>query len=152
MTPTPDFTLPDQHNALRRLSDYRGQWVVLYFYPKDDTPGCTTEACSFRDEYRYLQDQGAAVLGVSKDSVKSHAKFADKYNLNFPILSDENLTTIKAYEAWGAKKFMGRQFEGTLRKTVLINPEGNIAKVYPKVTPKQHVAEIVRDVDALRNQ
>jgi peroxiredoxin Q/BCP len=150
MKQAPNFTLPDQNNALHSLEDYRGKWVVLYFYPKDDTPGCTTEACSFRDEYEYLQELGLNILGVSKDSVKSHAKFADKYDLKFPLLSDVNGETIKAYGAWGEKKFMGREFEGILRQTFLINPEGKIAKEYPKVTPKEHVGEIIKDFESLK--
>jgi peroxiredoxin Q/BCP len=145
----PDFTLADQHNALHSLSDYAGRWGVLYFYPRDDTPGCTTEACSFRDEYDYLQEQGITVLGVSKDSVKSHAKFAEKYHLNFPILSDEHHQTISAYGAWGLKKFMGREFEGIIRKTFIINPKGEIAKEYPKVTPKEHIGQILSDLKEL---
>ena len=152
MKQAPNFTLADQTNALHSLEDYVGKWVVLYFYPKDDTPGCTTEACSFRDEYEYLQEQGIVVLGVSKDSVKSHEKFAQKYNLNFPLLSDPNAETIKAYGAWGQKKFMGREFEGILRQTFLINPEGKIAKEYPKVTPKEHVGEIIKDFQELNTK
>ncbi len=152
MKQAPNFTLPDQTNALHSLEDYRGKWVVLYFYPKDDTPGCTTEACSFRDEYEYLQELGMQVLGVSKDSVKSHEKFAHKYNLNFPLLSDPNAETIKAYGAWGQKKFMGREFEGILRQTYLIDPEGNIAREYPKVTPKEHVGQIIEDFKALSSK
>ena len=152
MKQAPNFTLPDQTNSLRSLEDYRGKWVVLYFYPKDDTPGCTTEACSFRDEYEYLQEQGIEILGVSKDSVKSHEKFAQKYDLKFPLLSDPNAETIKAYGSWGQKKFMGREFEGILRQTYLINPEGKIAKEYPKVTPKEHVVEIIKDFEALSSK
>lgn len=152
MKQAPSFTLPDQTNSLRSLEDYRGKWVVLYFYPKDDTPGCTTEACSFRDEYQYLQEQGIEVLGVSKDSVKSHEKFAQKYSLNFPLLSDTSAETIKAYGAWGQKKFMGREFEGILRQTYLISPDGKIAKEYPKVTPKDHVVEIIKDFESLRSK
>ncbi len=148
----PSLTLPDQNNALRSLEDYRGKWVVLYFYPKDDTPGCTTEACSFRDEYGYLQEHGVQVLGISKDSVQSHAKFADKYSLSFPILSDTSLTIIKAYGAWGIKKFMGREFEGTIRKTFLIDPNGIIVKEYPNVTPKDHVITIIQELEALKMQ
>jgi peroxiredoxin Q/BCP len=150
MTPAPAFTLPDQTGTMRSLADYAGQWLVVYFYPKDDTPGCTTEACSFRDEYGYLQEQGLHVVGISKDSVKSHAKFAEKYRLSFPLLADESLETIKAYGAWGAKKFMGREFDGTIRTTFLINPSGEIVKQYPKVTPKNHAVQIKEDFEALR--
>jgi thioredoxin-dependent peroxiredoxin len=150
MKKAPDFSLPDQDGINRSLGDYVGKWLLVYFYPKNDTPGCTTEACSFRDEYEYLQEQGLNVVGISKDSVKSHAKFADKYNLKFPLLSDESGKTIHAYDAWGLKKFMGRQYEGILRKSFLINPSGQIAKEYPKVTPKAHVGEILKDFAELK--
>ncbi len=145
----PNFTLPDQNNALHSPDDYEGKWLVLYFYPKDDTPGCTTEACSFRDIYRELESRGVAVVGVSKDTVKSHAKFAEKYDLNFPLLSDLNHQVIDTYGAWGLKKFMGREFEGIIRKTLIINPAGEIVKEYPKVTPKDHADEILRDLASL---
>jgi thioredoxin-dependent peroxiredoxin len=149
MKQAPDFTLHDQFDKPHSLSDYAGKWVVLYFYPKDDTPGCTTEACSFRDEYDYLQEQGISVLGVSKDSVKSHAKFAEKYKLNFPLLADEERKVIEAYNAWGLKKFMGREFMGIIRSTYIIDPKGNIVKEYPKVTPKEHIGEILKDLKEL---
>jgi len=144
-----DFNLPDQDNKLHKLSDYKGHWVVLYFYPKDDTPGCTKEACNFRDSFHELQAKGVQVLGVSKDSVASHKKFAEKYNLNFPILSDENKETIEKYKAWGIKKFMGRSFEGVLRITYLIDPRGKIKKVYEKVNPLVHASEIIKDLKEL---
>jgi len=147
-----DFTLPDQNNKLHSLADYRGKWLVLYFYPKDNTAGCTLEACSFRDERDDITALGAEVVGVSKDSVKSHAKFAEKHNLNFVLLSDESTDMIKAYDAWGLKKFMGREFEGIIRKTVIINPEGEIVKEYPKVTPLGHAAKIIADLTALQQQ
>ena len=140
-----DFTLPDQDGKEHTLSDYRGKWVVLYFYPKDDTPGCTTEACNFRDNITRLTDMGVVVLGVSKDSVKSHKKFEDKYHLNFTLLSDEDKKVIQAYHAWGKKKFMGKEFEGTLRTTYLIDPQGEIKKVYENVNPGQHIKEILQD-------
>lgn len=140
---TSDFSLPDQDGKTHKLSDYKGKWVVLYFYPKDDTPGCTKEACNFRDSFRELTKLGVQILGVSKDSVKSHKKFAEKYDLNFPILSDESKEVIKKYKAWGVKKFMGREFEGVLRTTYLINPKGNIEKIYEKVNPLIHSGEIL---------
>lgn len=143
MKPT-DFSLPDQDGKLHSLSDYLGKWIVLYFYPKDDTPGCTKEACNFRDSFHELQKMGVVILGVSKDSVESHKKFADKYQLNFPILSDESLETIKAYEAWGKKKFMGREYDGVHRMTYLINPTGQIEKVYEKVNPLTHANQIIK--------
>jgi peroxiredoxin Q/BCP len=145
-----EFELKDQEEILRKLSDYKGKWVLLYFYPKDDTPGCTMEACSLRDNFRELEKMGVQILGVSKDSVKSHQKFAKKYSLNFPILSDEKLETIKAYEAWGKKKFMGREFEGTLRKSFLIDDKGEIKKVYENVNPTKHAGEILKDVKLLK--
>ncbi|HBP51215.1 MAG: hypothetical protein US68_C0006G0064 [Candidatus Shapirobacteria bacterium GW2011_GWE1_38_10] len=142
-----EFELSDQDGVVRKLSDYKGKWVLLYFYPKDDTPGCTTEACSLRDNFRQLEKFGVQILGVSKDSVKSHKKFAEKYQLNFPILSDESKETIKAYEAWGKKKFMGREFEGTLRKSFLIDDQGEIKKVYENVNPTKHAGEILSDLE-----
>lgn len=144
------FSLLDQDGKTHSLKDYKGKWVVLYFYPKDDTPGCTTEACSFRDEYRYIQEQGAVVLGVSKDTVASHKKFATKFNLNFPLLSDESLDVIKAYGAWGERSMYGRKFMGILRSTFIISPEGKIVKEYPKVTPKDHAVQIVKDLEELQ--
>lgn len=148
--PAPEFSIPDQDGKLHSLKDYLGQWVILYFYPKDDTPGCTTEACNFRDSFHTIQKLGVVILGVSKDSVKSHKKFADKYQLNFPLLSDESLTTIKAYDAWGEKKFMGKTYDGILRTTYLINPKGMIEKVYEKVNPLTHVGEIIADLQAMQ--
>lgn len=145
----PAFTLPDQTNTLRSLADYEGQWLIVYFYPKDDTPGCTTEACSFRDEYDYLEEKGLQVVGISKDSVASHAKFAEKYDLKFPLLSDPKAEVIRAYGAWGEKSMYGRKYEGILRKTFLINPVGEIIKEYPKVTPKDHAVFILADYEAL---
>lgn len=141
-----DFSLPDQNGNVHTLTDYKGQWLVLYFYPKDDTPGCTKEACGFRDNTSVLKENNIAVLGVSKDTVKSHKKFADKFNLPFPLLSDESTEVTKAYNSWGKKKFMGREYEGVLRNTYLINPEGEIAKVYENVKPEQHAQEILDEV------
>ncbi len=150
MQKAPDFALSDQTDTIRSLADYVGKWLVVYFYPKDDTPGCTTEACSFRDEYEYLQEQGLAIVGISKDSVKSHAKFAEKYHLNFPLLSDPTGEVVNSYGAWGKKKFLGKEYEGILRQTFLINPLGEIAKEYPQVSPKEHVGEILKDFAALK--
>lgn len=135
-----DFNLPDQDNTFHTLKEYLGKWIVLYFYPKDDTPGCTTEACTFRDSLAELQKLGVVILGVSKDSVTSHKKFAEKYHLNFPILSDESKETIHAYDAWGGL--------GTRRKTYLIAPSGEIKKVYNNVNPTIHAGEILRDISA----
>lgn len=141
-----DFSLPDQIGNIHTLSDYVGKWVILYFYPRDDTPGCVKEACSFRDNLDQLQKKNVVVLGVSKDSVESHKKFAKKYRLNFSILSDENKDVLKKYKAWGKKKFMGREYEGTYRMTYLISPEGKIYKVYPKVNPLIHTEELLKDI------
>lgn len=144
-----DFNLPDENNIYHKLSDYLGKWVVLYFYPKDDTPGCTAEACSFRDNLADLKKYGVEILGVSKDSVKSHQKFSEKYSLNFPILSDESIETIKTYGAYGEKKFMGKTFKGVLRVTFLIDKKGYIKKKYEKVSPKDHALEILKDIKDL---
>lgn len=151
MKPAQPFTLLDQHSKLHSLADYRGKWVVLYFYPKDDTPGCTTEACSFRDEREAIAEFGnAIILGISTDSVKSHKKFADKYRLTFPLLSDPGHSVIEAYDAWQPKKMFGREFLGVLRKTFIIDPTGFIAKEYPNVDPKTHAAEIINDLKSLQ--
>lgn len=139
----PDFALSDQTGRVHKLSDYKGKWVLIYFYPKDDTSGCTKEACSFRDMNSDFQKKGIIVLGISKDSIESHSKFAKKFNLNFPILSDESTNAIKAYGAWGKKKFIGKDFEGILRNSYLVNPEGKIVKVYKNVDPLNHAKEVL---------
>lgn len=144
-----DFSLPDSNRKIHKLSDYLGQYVVVYFYPKDDTPGCTKEACNFRDSMNSLKAMKVAVLGISKDSVKSHQKFAQKYNLNFPLLSDETKEVIKAYGAWGEKKFMGKIFAGVKRNTVLVGKDGEIIKNYENVNPLFHAGEIIKDIEAL---
>lgn len=149
MKQAPDFTLQDQNNQSHSLGDYRGKWLVLYFYPKDDTPGCTTEACAFRDTREDLAKY-AEVVGVSKDSVASHKKFSDKYELNFTLLSDPDHKVIEAYGSWQPKKFMGREFLGTHRDTFLIDPKGNIAKEYRGVDPKTHGLQIIADLKALQ--
>lgn len=140
-----DFSLPDQNGEFHKLSDYKGQFVVLYFYPKDDTPGCTVEACSFRDNQEKFRENGIVILGISKDTILSHKKFAQKHNLRFTIFSDVEKKVIKKYKAWGEKKFLGRTFDGTLRKTYLIDKDGNIVKEYEKVSPLTHAAEILKD-------
>jgi peroxiredoxin Q/BCP len=147
----PDFTLPDQNGVEHSLGDYAGKWLVLYFYPKDDTPGCTTVACSFRDEREAIAEFGKAeVVGISKDSVRSHQKFAERYGLNFTILSDPEHKVIEAYDSWKPKKFMGREYLGTMRNTFIINPGGQIAKEYIGVDPKTHAPEIIADLQALQ--
>lgn len=147
MNKAPNFTLLDQGEHPRSLKDYEGKWLVLYFYPKDDTPGCTTEACSFRDERDAIAQFGnAAVVGISMDSPKSHKKFIDKYNLNFTLLSDPDHKTIEAYGAWQEKSMFGKKYLGIVRSTFIIDPSGNIFKEYPKVDPKKHAAEIIADL------
>ena len=144
-----DFFLLDSIGTVHSLSDYLGKWLVIFFYPKDDTPGCTKEACSFRDAHSELLKKGIAVVGVSKDSIKSHGKFAEKFSLPFPLLSDPTHEMIEAYGAWGEKKFMGRTFDGILRKTVIINPEGEVVKRYEEVTPEGHAEEVMGDIEEL---
>jgi len=139
----PDFTLPDESNITRRLSDFRGRPVVLYFYPKDDTPGCTTEACGFRDDYGAYVNADLVVLGISPDTPKSHAKFKEKYSLPFPLLADDGHKVCNEYGVWGPKKFMGRGYEGVLRTTFLIDSNGRIAKVFENVRPAEHSAEVL---------
>ncbi len=146
--PAPDFELLDETGTLRRLSDYRGKPVVLYFYPKDDTPGCTKEACSFRDDYSEYDKAGVVILGVSPDSPKSHAKFKEKYNLPFTLLADEDHRVCELYGAWGRKKFMGREYDGVLRTTFLIGPDGTILRVFPDVKPEGHSKEVLAALEA----
>jgi peroxiredoxin Q/BCP len=145
----PDIQLPDQDGALQKLADQRGKWVLVYFYPRDDTPGCTVEACGVRDAWKEFRAHGIQVFGISADSVKRHKKFADKFELPFTLLADEEKRVIRAFGAWGKKKFMGREFDGILRQSFLIDPSGKIAKVYPKVKPAEHAAEVLEDVLAL---
>ena len=139
----PDFSLPDENNHNRRLSDFHGRPVVLYFYPKDDTPGCTTEACNFRDDYSAYVNADLVVLGVSPDSPKSHAKFKAKYSLPFPLLGDVGHIICSKYGVWGPKKSYGREYEGVLRTTFLIDSNGCIAKVFENVRPAEHSAEVL---------
>ena len=147
--PAPSFSLLSDDDSTVTLASLRGRPVVLYFYPKDDTPGCTIEACAFRDAYREIQKKGAVVLGVSRDTVAKHKKFKDKYQLPFLLLSDPTGEVISAYGSWGPKQFMGRKFNGILRTTFLIGADGVIKKVYPKVSPKTHADEILSDLGAL---
>jgi peroxiredoxin Q/BCP len=151
MPTAPNFTLKDQNGREHSLASYKSRWVVLYFYPKDDTPGCTKEACGFRDSRNKFEAKDVEVFGISKDSVTSHKKFADKHALNFPILSDESLETIKAYNAWGLKKFMGKEYEGIMRTTVIISPEGEIVKTYNDVDPIAHAREVLHDIQELKS-
>jgi peroxiredoxin Q/BCP len=144
-----DFEMPDQNGVVHSLGQYLGKWVILYFYPKDDTPGCTKEACNFRDDMEVFQKMGIVILGVSKDSVESHKKFAEKYNLNFPILSDEDKSVMIEYKAWGRKSFLGKEYDGTLRTTYIIDPTGEIRKIYKSVEPFGHASEILNDLKTI---
>lgn len=143
--PAPEFELSDQNGELHKLSDYRGKRLVLYFYPKDDTPGCTAEACSFRDNYSVFKQNDIVILGVSADSAESHAKFQEKYQLPFPLLSDPDHKVSEMYGVWGLKKFMGREYYGINRTTFLIDEEGNLVKIYDKVKPEEHAQEIMEE-------
>jgi thioredoxin-dependent peroxiredoxin len=139
----PDFMLPDENGTPRSLSDYHGQPVVLYFYPKDDTPGCTKEACAFRDDYSAYEQASVTILGVSPDSPKSHTKFKKKYDLPFTLLSDEDHSVADQYGVWGPKNFMGRSYEGVHRTTFLIDEDGKIRRVFENVKPAEHSREIL---------
>lgn len=144
--PAPEFDLADDTNTPRKLSDFRGKNVILYFYPKDDTPGCTKEACNFRDDYSAYERAGVVILGVSPDTVESHAKFKKKFNLPFPLLADDGHKVCDIYGVWGPKKFMGKEYEGVLRTTFLIDPQGMIQKVYEGVRPAEHSAELLAEL------
>jgi thioredoxin-dependent peroxiredoxin len=139
----PDFQLPDQRGTTVSLSQLTGKNVVLYFYPKDDTPGCTVEACNFRDEHSALEKAGAVVLGVSPDNPKSHQRFASKFNLPFPLLADTDHKVAEAYGVWGEKKNYGRTYMGITRATFLIDPRGKVKHVWPKVKVNGHVSEVL---------
>ncbi len=147
--PAPGFELQDDTGTPRNLSDFRGRPVILYFYPADDTPGCTKEACNFRDDYSAYQKAGITILGVSPDSVKSHAKFKAKYQLPFPLLADEGHKVCDAYGVWGPKKMMGREYEGVLRTTFLIDSNGKIARVFENVRPAEHSTEVLGALQSL---
>jgi len=145
--PAPDFKLPDESGEPQRLRDYRGAWVVVYFYPKDETPGCTIEACALRDARDELASLGAEVIGVSRDDAASHEKFKAKHKLTFHLLTDANTSVMRDYGAWGKKQF-GR--EGILRKTFIVNPKGQVVKVFGRVTPVGHGAEVIAALKALQ--
>lgn len=147
-TAAPAFTAKDETGKTWKLSDLKGKPVVLYFYPKDDTPGCTTEACGFRDANAELAKLGAVVLGVSRDDAKSHEKFKQKFHLNFPLLVDEGPLTEK-YGTWVEKNMYGRKYMGIQRSTFLIGPDGKIAKVWPKVKPEGHADEVAAEIKDL---
>lgn len=143
----PAFSLPDQDGKIHSLDGYAGGWLLVYFYPKDDTPGCTEEACSLRDNLSALKAKGLSIVGVSTDSVASHKKFAQKFTLPFPLLADEKKEMVEAYGVWAEKSMYGKKYMGTLRNSFLIRPDGTIAKIYEKVKPGEHAVEILHDMD-----
>lgn len=147
--PAPTFTLEDGHGAHVRLSDFKGRPVVLYFYPKDDTPGCTKEACGFRDAERKLARSGAAVLGVSPDGPDAHKRFAEKYRLPFALLCDPDKTVAKKYGAWGEKTLYGKQVTGMIRSTFVIDAQGVVRRVFPRVRVDGHVEKVLEALAAL---
>jgi len=144
----PQFSALTQNGSRVSLADLKGQDVILYFYPRDDTPGCTKEACAFRDEFATFRKRGAVVLGVSIDSVKSHGKFAEKFGLPFPLLADEDKSIVQAYGVWGQKSFMGRKYMGTHRVTFLIGRDGKIKQIWPEVKPQEHAKEVLAALTA----
>ncbi len=149
--PAPAFSLPDDTGRVINLSDFRGKKVVLYFYPKDDTPGCTREACDFRDGIEDIRKKGAVVFGMSADSVSSHRKFSDKFQLKFPLLSDESKAMLQAYGVWKEKSLYGRKFMGIERTTVLIKEDGTIARVFPKVKVDGHFSAVLNALNAMES-
>lgn len=139
----PAFEAATSGGGTAKLADFKGKNVILYFYPKDDTPGCTKEACAFRDHFAAFKKKGAVVLGVSVDPVKAHDKFVEKYKLPFTLLADVDKKLVEAYGVWGQKTFMGRKYLGVHRVTFLIGPDGKIRKIWPKVKPEEHAAEVL---------
>ena len=148
-TKAPDFTLQDQDGVSHTLSQYKSQWVLIYFYPKDNTPGCTKQACTLRDAEPAFEKLDAVVLGISGDSVASHKKFVEKFQLPFPLLADTDRNVIEAYGSWGKKKLMGREYMGIFRNSFLISPDGTVAKVYEAVKPEKHAEEVLADIALL---
>jgi len=146
--PAPDFELLDDTNTPRKLSDYQGKNVVLYFYPADDTPGCTKEACNFRDDYSAYKKADVVILGVSPDDATSHARFRRKFQLPFPLLADERHKVCDLYGVWGPKKAFGKEYEGVIRTTFLIDENGNIVNVFENVRPSEHSAEVLSALSA----
>ena len=144
--PAPSFILPDTYGQDVNLADFKGKRVVLYFYPRDNTPGCIKEACAFRDAYANFQAQDIVVLGISTDDAKSHEKFVNKLNLPFPLLSDEGGKVAETYDSYGLKKFMGKEYMGISRNTVVVSPNGTIEKIYKKVKPELHAAQLLQDL------
>lgn len=146
----PAFSLPDQTGTTHSLVEYKGKWIVLYFYPKDMTPGCTIEACNFRDNLGKITKAGAVVLGVSADSIRRHEKFVTNQQLNFPLLSDESRTMLENYGVWQQKSMMGKKYMGIVRTTLLIDPTGTVKKVYDNVKVTGHVNEVLQDLATLQ--
>ena len=145
-TPAPDFSLPDQNGTLHRLSDYRGQKIILYFYPADMTPGCTSQACSFRDLYPQIREAGAVVLGVNADTVEKHKRFEEKHGLPFPLLSDPETNVLQAYDVWKEKLMFGKPKLGIERSTYLIDENGIIIKALGKVKPKENPVQMLKEL------
>lgn len=149
----PAFILPDQKGKKHSLKDFLGKWILIYFYPKDDTPGCTKQACAIRDNFPAFKKLKIMVFGISIDSVQSHAKFAEKYELPFVLLSDVDKKIVEKYGVYGKKKFMGREYMGVFRTSFLINREGKIAKIYEDVSPEKHAEEVISDLkDMLKEE
>ena len=142
----PDFKLKGKEGKEHSLSDFKGKKIVLYFYPKDDTPGCTKEACDFRDNIKTFEDKNAIIIGVSPDNEDSHEKFVSKYNLPFVLLSDPDKKVLEAYNAWGEKSMYGRKYMGVIRSTVIIDEEGKVVKHYPKVRVTNHISEVLEQL------
>lgn len=149
-TSAPDFTLFDQDGKGHTLSDYQDAWKIVYFYPRDNTPGCTKEACAITEVYNDFEKKGVKVFGLSKDSIKSHKKFAEKFSIPFALLSDESTKTIQAYKAWQKKKLAGREYMGIVRVSYLLDEKNVIIKAYPKVTPAEHAVELLNDIKLLK--
>ena len=145
-SPAPDFSLPDQNGTVHRLADYRGQKVILYFYPADMSPGCTNQACNFRDLYPQVREKGAIVLGVNADSVKSHKQFEEEHGLPFPLLSDPEMTVLQAYDVWKERLMFGKPVMGIERTTYLIDENGVIAKAFGKVKPKDNAKQVLKEL------
>ena len=145
----PEFSLPDQDGRVHSLKDYAGAPVLIYFYPKDDTPGCTKQACMIRDAFPDFKKTGVTVLGISTDSVKSHKKFAEKYGLPFTLLSDEEKKVVEAYGVWGRKKMMGREYDGVFRTSFLIGKDENVLKVYENVKADKHAEQVLADLQVM---
>ncbi|WP_457561253.1 thioredoxin-dependent thiol peroxidase [Caminibacter sp.] len=152
MKNAPNFCLPNQDEVEICLRDLKGKWVILYFYPKDNTPGCTTEAKEFSELLEEFEKEGAIIIGISPDSPKRHCNFIEKHGLKITLLSDENKEVLKAYGAWGKKKMYGKEYEGVIRSTFIIDPDGNIIKEYKKVKAKGHATKVLEDLREIKNQ